>query len=798
VNIILNFDPSVANAPPGFKDAIYQAAAIYDALFTSSLTVTIDVGYDEIDGRPLPGGDVSSSLTDYNNVKYAALAAALPGADAVPGSDPTNGTGTYEIAAPLQALLGLGGSNPVEYIGVAAVPLDVTPGTVPAAGQYDLEGLALHEISEVLGRYALGGMGGNYSALDLLRYVAPGTLALGSQAAAGLSVNGGAALLGTFNNAGNGVDPGDWAGYNGDAYGAAVPGGTLQLSQIDLAEMAALGYAETANAIGGGMDFLNDAGPDTFYAGADGAILVMEQAPGGMFPAMVLQDGSALAAPGTDVIGTGRNLLGTNGNDVFFRTATADLYVYEFGIAGIATAAVWLRNLDGSIMNAAAGTGVIGGASNLYGTGGTDLVFQTLAGSLYVYEYNALGVATAATSLTNPDGSVETAAAGTSVIGSGDNLLGCSGTALFFRAATGGLYVYEYNLLGTAMSAGWLTNPNGSIETSADGTSVIGTANNLYGTGGTDAVFRLAAGGLYVYEYNAGGVSTAATALVNSDASVETAAAGTSVIGTGSNLYGTGGTDLVFRTLAGSLYVYEYNAIGVSTAATALVNPDGSVETAAPGTNVIGTASDLYGTGGTDVVFQTMAGSLYVYEYNAVGVSTAATALVNPDGSAETAAPGTSVIGGGTDLFGLGGHDLVFRTEAGQLYAYEYNPVGVAIAAAWLRNPDGSVITVAPGTTELGTASNLLGDGGHDLLLRTSADTAYAFEFNPMAELIGATWLTYGPGAPETFALGSQVTMTGSNLFGLGGTDFLVRQPGMAAYFIESNHAGAVVGARLA
>ena len=122
MNIILNFDPSVANAPPGFMFAIYQAAAIYDALFTTSLTVTIDVGYGEIDGENLPAGDASSSLTDYNTVSYAALAAALPAADALPASDPTNGTGTYEIAAPLQAMLGLGGGNPVEYIGVAAVP----------------------------------------------------------------------------------------------------------------------------------------------------------------------------------------------------------------------------------------------------------------------------------------------------------------------------------------------------------------------------------------------------------------------------------------------------------------------------------------------------------------------------------------------------------------------------------------------------------------------------------------------------------------------------------------------------
>jgi hypothetical protein len=51
INIV--YDPSVANAPAGFTTAITDAVNFLDKLFTNPISITIDVGYGEVDGLQL-------------------------------------------------------------------------------------------------------------------------------------------------------------------------------------------------------------------------------------------------------------------------------------------------------------------------------------------------------------------------------------------------------------------------------------------------------------------------------------------------------------------------------------------------------------------------------------------------------------------------------------------------------------------------------------------------------------------------------------------------------------------------
>ena len=129
--------------------------------------------------------------------------------------------------------------------------------------QFDLQSVALHEISEVLGRIGMEGASVNnnatYTLLDLFNFTSPSHLAL-SPSSGYFSTDNGAHNLGIFNNsASNGGDIADWASYQSptqahtqglpagsnvaDAFAAfGYPGYNGDISTSDLTVMAALGY----------------------------------------------------------------------------------------------------------------------------------------------------------------------------------------------------------------------------------------------------------------------------------------------------------------------------------------------------------------------------------------------------------------------------------------------------------------------------------------------------------------------------------------------------------------------------
>jgi len=53
VNIIVRYDQSTSSLPNGFVSAVNYVVSYYDSLFTSNVTINLDVGYGEIDGQPL-------------------------------------------------------------------------------------------------------------------------------------------------------------------------------------------------------------------------------------------------------------------------------------------------------------------------------------------------------------------------------------------------------------------------------------------------------------------------------------------------------------------------------------------------------------------------------------------------------------------------------------------------------------------------------------------------------------------------------------------------------------------------
>jgi len=262
-NLVVNWDSSVASAPTGFTTDVLAAVKYLETQFDDPITVTIDVGYNEVDGNALGSGNLGSSLSNFTSVTYANLLAAVK-KDAttatdtsvvasLPATTPVTGA-TYWVTTAQSKALGLTASNTTVdgYVGFGASSLftfgdTATSGTV-AAGTYDFFATVVHEITEDMGRQLLtgetfGGIATSYSLLDLLHYSASGTRDYTSTTAGYFSPNGGVTNDGAFNTV-SGGDAGDWAAsVADDPYDAFASSGALEkVSANDLTVMDAIGW----------------------------------------------------------------------------------------------------------------------------------------------------------------------------------------------------------------------------------------------------------------------------------------------------------------------------------------------------------------------------------------------------------------------------------------------------------------------------------------------------------------------------------------------------------------------------
>ena len=192
INVV--YDASVANAPAGFTQAVANVVAFYESHFSNPVTITIDVGYGEIDGQALEAFALGESEAYMTSVSYAQLQSALANnanaigdtaaAASLAATSPVNGQ--YWIPTAEAKALGLISSESVSvdgYAGFTNIPTlsdysaTNTSGTVPNS-QYDMFGAIAHEFSEIMGRQMLDGAdfagAPGYTALDLFHYSAPG------------------------------------------------------------------------------------------------------------------------------------------------------------------------------------------------------------------------------------------------------------------------------------------------------------------------------------------------------------------------------------------------------------------------------------------------------------------------------------------------------------------------------------------------------------------------------------------------------------------------------------------------
>jgi len=255
INVV--FDQSESSLPTGFVSAVDYVVNYFDSLFTNNVSMTLDVGYGEIDGQKLQAGAASESFTPTDlGLSYGAVVSALqaenaPGASTLPSTPPFSGT-LYMPPDEAQAL-GLAPLSTVttEYVGFSSsLSFSYTPNETPPSGEYYFIGLAEHEITEDMGRVSfLNLQPYEYSVMDLYRYSSAGVrdLTTGASTKAYFSINDGTTDLGNWNNVPSAGDLGDWLGSTNAFDATATAGVILPMSADDLILLEALGWTESSS-----------------------------------------------------------------------------------------------------------------------------------------------------------------------------------------------------------------------------------------------------------------------------------------------------------------------------------------------------------------------------------------------------------------------------------------------------------------------------------------------------------------------------------------------------------------------
>ena len=227
-----NFDANFGANATAARAAWAGAAQVFTSHFSDNININITV--DAVAGTGVFGQSFASLLS----VSYADLLAKVT-ADATtqndqiaigPGgsmtaADPTGGTGTWWLTRSQAKALGqipddmsedgitiFGAGNPLTFSGAIT------------AGTYDFQGIAAHEISEVMGRLGLsGGTVGttvnSFSLIDNFSYTGAGTKGLGGGPGNNFSIDNGTTLLKLWNDpTANGLDSRDWAPGTNDAF----------------------------------------------------------------------------------------------------------------------------------------------------------------------------------------------------------------------------------------------------------------------------------------------------------------------------------------------------------------------------------------------------------------------------------------------------------------------------------------------------------------------------------------------------------------------------------------------------
>jgi hypothetical protein len=248
-----NFGANAAAA----QAAWIAAATVFTSNFSDNIHINITV--DGAAGTSIFGqSNTFLNSTSYANLRALVIgdaktaddATAIGAGGSVTVADPTGGAGTWWVSRAEAKALGLigddlnndgkttfGAGNPFTFSGAIT------------AGTYDFQGVAAHEIAEVLGRLGLsGGTIGNtansFSLIDEFSFTGANARGLTAGPGENFSIDDGSTLLKLYNNAlANNLDTRDWAPGTNDSFNQFSNSGVVNpVSDVDLRELDVIGY----------------------------------------------------------------------------------------------------------------------------------------------------------------------------------------------------------------------------------------------------------------------------------------------------------------------------------------------------------------------------------------------------------------------------------------------------------------------------------------------------------------------------------------------------------------------------
>ena len=255
-----NFNTNFGANAGAAQAAWIAAANVFESAFTDNIQINITV--DAVAGTGTFGSSKSSFIfgQTWAQLQADALADAKTANDAIAtgpggslsGADPTGGAEFWVTRSEAKALGIIPSDAANDGITTFGTGFNFTFSGPIAAGTYDFQGLAAHEISEVMGRIGLkgaiiSGHANSQSMLDAFSYTGAGTRALGlapSGSVGSFSINGGTTLLKLYNDAAsNGLDTRDWAGGTNDSFNQFSSSDVVNgVSSVDLQELDVIGY----------------------------------------------------------------------------------------------------------------------------------------------------------------------------------------------------------------------------------------------------------------------------------------------------------------------------------------------------------------------------------------------------------------------------------------------------------------------------------------------------------------------------------------------------------------------------
>lgn len=240
----LIWDSSVTNLgsnETAFMNAMVNAAKYYESLFTTPQVeiVNIKVGWGEINGQSLPAGALGASETNGYLTNYSTVTShlAADGFSFNASNEPTSAqffissaeAKSFGLISPtstaVDGYVGFGTLSGTGYSWNFASSATTGQGSATGAQQFDFQGVAQHEISEVMGRIEMEGhttfnRQATYTPLDLFNFNSPGHLVLSGGDSANtpvssyFSIDNGTTKLGNFNDGYQHGDIVDWASYS--------------------------------------------------------------------------------------------------------------------------------------------------------------------------------------------------------------------------------------------------------------------------------------------------------------------------------------------------------------------------------------------------------------------------------------------------------------------------------------------------------------------------------------------------------------------------------------------------------